>query len=186
MISSLRSDCCSPTCKIVCISYTVWCPATVRCRLELCPAVNFRMHEAPPDAPVGDNYSITLLSGNRYEISSGGSLRLCALPFMVRVRLSMWTQRTIQPIVFWMEERRGYNSKGNLWSPGHFHLDLQKNQDAALVASTHSWETMLALKPEEAFRAEKQRRRHLISLAHPAARTGRAAELVLAVRSIRD
>jgi hypothetical protein len=43
-------------------------------RLGLCPAVNFRMHEAPPDAPIGANYSITLLGGNRYEIQSGGSL----------------------------------------------------------------------------------------------------------------
>ncbi len=75
---------------------------------------------------------------------------------------------------------RGYYSKGNLWSPGHFHLDLQKGQDVALVASSHSWETMLALKPEEAILAEKQRREHLISLAHPASRTGTAAELVLA------
>ena len=75
---------------------------------------------------------------------------------------------------------RGYYNKGNLWSPGHFHLDLQKGQDVALVASSHSWETMLALKPEEAFLAEKQRREHLLSLAHPASRTGTAAELVLA------
>ncbi len=88
--------------------------------------------------------------------------------------------RTIEPIVFWMEERLGYYSKGNLWSRGHFHLDLQENQDVALVASTHSWKTMLALEPEEASLAENQRRRHLMNLAHPAARMGKAAELVLA------
>ena len=41
-------------------------------RLELCPAVNFRMHEALPDTPIGEDYSITLFGRNRYEISSGG------------------------------------------------------------------------------------------------------------------
>ncbi len=149
-------------------------------RLGLCPAVNFRMHEAPPDAPVGANYSITLLGGSRYEIQSGGSLPPLRIALYGQGPAFHVDTRTIQPIVFWMEERRGYSSKGNLWSPGRFNLDLQQNQDAALVASTHSWETMLALKPEEAFRAEKRRREHLVSLANPAARTGRAAELVLA------
>ena len=51
-------------------------------RLELCPAVNFRMHEAIPDTPVEENYSITLIGRNRYEISSGGPVRQlshCAL-----------------------------------------------------------------------------------------------------------
>ncbi len=150
-------------------------------RLELCPAVNFRMHEALPDTPIGDrllNYHLLAAIVTKFpQVVLYG---ISALRFMVRVRLSTVDNRTIQPIVFWMEERRGYNSKGNLWSPGRFNLDLQKNEDAALVASSHSWETMLALKPEEAFLAEKQRREHLISLAHPAARTGTAAELVLA------
>ena len=149
-------------------------------RLGLSPAVNFRMHEAPPDTPIGDNYSITLFGGNRYEISSGGSVPPLRIALYGQGPAFHVDTRTIQPIVFWMEERRGYSSKGNLWSPGRFNLDLQENQDAALVASSHSWETMLALKPEEAFQAEKRRREHLISLAHPAARTGRAAELVLA------
>ncbi len=149
-------------------------------RLTLSPAVNFRMHEAAPDTPVGDNYSITLFGGNRYEIQSGGSLPPLRIALYGRGPAFHVDTRTIQPIVFWMEERRGYSSKGNFWSPGRFTLDLRKNEDVALVASSHSWETMTALKPEEAFQAEKRRREHLVSLAHPAARTGRAAELVLA------
>ena len=85
-----------------------------------------------------------------------------------------------------MEEMRGYYNKGNLWSPGHFHLDLQKGQDVALVVSSHSWETMLALKPEEAFLAEKQRREHLLSLAHPAVTYGDSSGTGPSFRSIRD
>jgi predicted glycogen debranching enzyme len=148
--------------------------------LELCPAVNFRMHEALPDTPIREDYAITLIGRNRYEISSGGPVRHLRIALYGQDPAFIVDNRTIQPIVFWMEESRGYYNKGNLWSPGHFHLDLQKNQYAALVASSHSWETMLALKPEEAFLAEKRRREHLIHLAHPAARTGTPAELVLA------
>jgi predicted glycogen debranching enzyme len=151
-------------------------PAT----LELCPAVNFRMHEAPTDAPVGEDYSITLLSGNRYEIASGDTVPALRIALYGKSPAFTVDPKTIEPIVLWMEERLGYYSKGNLWSPGHFLLGLQKNQDAALVASTHSWETLLALEPKEAFLAETQRRTHLINLAHPVARSGRAAELVLA------
>lgn len=149
-------------------------------RLELWPAVHFRMQEAIPDTPIEGDYSITLIGSNRYEISSGGPVRQLRIALYGQGPAFIVDNRTIQPIDFWMEEMRGYYSKGNLWSPGHFHLDLQKGQDVALVASSHSWETMLALKPEEAFLAEKQRREHLISLAHPASHTGTAAELVLA------
>ncbi len=148
--------------------------------LELWPAVHFRMQEAIPDTPIEEDYSITLIGRNRYEISSGGPVRQLRIALYGQGPAFIVDNRTIQPIDFWMEEMRGYYSKGNLWSPGHFHLDLQKGQDVALVASSHSWETMLALKPEEAILAEKQRREHLISLAHPASRTGTAAELVLA------
>lgn len=153
-------------------------PAPVQ--LGLCPAVNFRMHEAPPDTPVGNTYAITLLSGSRYEISSGGSLPPLRIALFGQGPAFHVDTRTMQPAVFWMEERRGYKSKGSLWSPGRFNLDLPLNGEAALVASTHSWETMLALKPEEAFQEEERRREHLISLADPAAREGRGVELVLA------
>ncbi len=149
-------------------------------RLELWPAVHFRMQEAIPDTPIEEDYSITLIGRNRYEISSDGPVKQLRIALYGQGPAFIVDNRTIQPIDFWMEEMRGYYSKGNLWSPGHFHLDLQKGQDVALVASSHSWETMLALKPEEALLAEKQRREHLLSLAHPASRTGTAAELVLA------
>ena len=149
-------------------------------RLGLCPAVSFRMHEAPPDTHARDNYSITLFGDDRYEIGSGGSVPPLRIALHGLGPAFHVDPRTIQPAVFWMEESRGYASKGNFWSPGRFNLDLQENEDAALVASSHSWETMLALKSEEALLSEIRRREHLIRLAHPATRTGRAAELVLA------
>jgi predicted glycogen debranching enzyme len=49
-----------------------------------------------------------------------------------------------------------------------------------LVASTESWETIIALRPDEAERAERQRRGRLLRAAPCAAQTGMVAELVLA------
>ncbi len=149
-------------------------------RLELWPAVNFRMHEALPDIPIEEDYSITLIGRNRYVIASGGPVRQLRIALYGPSPAFIVDPKTIKPIVFWMEEMRGYNSKGNLWSPGSFHLNLQRDQDVALVASSHTWETMLALKPEEALQAEKHRREHLISLAHPSLRNGTSVELILA------
>src|SRR5207245_162911 len=53
-------------------------------------------------------------------------------------------------------------------------------QSATLVASTEPWETMQALRPQEVLDAERERRRRLLTIAHPAARAGFGAELVLA------
>src|SRR5262249_34944872 len=69
---------------------------------------------------------------------------------------------------------------GDLWSPGYFRVDLAHGQEATLVASTESWDVICALKPAEALLAECERRQRLLDAAHPAARTGFAAELILA------
>ncbi len=42
-----------------------------------------------------------------------------------------------------VEERRGYDVAGDLWSPGYFRVDLAPGRDAVtLVASTEPWETI--------------------------------------------
>ena len=84
-------------------------------------------------------------------------------------------------ILYRVEESRGYDSKGELWSPGYFRIDLAQGQDATLVASTESWETIQALEPGRGraggARCGVQR---LIDQAPPEAQTGLAGELVLA------
>jgi predicted glycogen debranching enzyme len=67
-----------------------------------------------------------------------------------------------------------------VWSPGYFRTDLTRERPTTLVASTEEWETIGALEPEEAASAERERRRRLLAAADPIARTGPAAELVLA------
>jgi predicted glycogen debranching enzyme len=78
------------------------------------------------------------------------------------------------------ERNRGYEWQGSLWSPGYFRSDLGEGDQTTLVASTEPWETVRALTPETAMRADFDRRKLLIAAAPPPAQTGFPAELVLA------
>jgi predicted glycogen debranching enzyme len=86
----------------------------------------------------------------------------------------------VADISYVIEESRGYASRGKLYSPGRFRADVAPGGEAALVASTESWDTILAIGAREALAAETERRWRLLDAALPAARHGAAAELVLA------
>ena len=88
-------------------------------------------------------------------------------------------ERTAE-IHYEVEANQGYESTGDLWSPGSFRVELIRGTQVALIASTESWETLGALQLDEALRAEHGRRARLIAAADPEAREGIAAELVLA------
>src|SRR5690606_11934734 len=68
----------------------------------------------------------------------------------------------------------------DLWTPGYFRVDVSRDADATIAFSTEEWETVLALRPEEAAEAEQKRRERLVQDAPPAAREGIGSELVLA------
>jgi glycogen debranching enzyme len=67
-----------------------------------------------------------------------------------------------------------------LWDPGPLAVLPEVDYQMTLVASTESWGTIMALRPDEAERAERLRRVRLLRAAPPVAQTGLAAELVLA------
>src|SRR5262249_45676318 len=73
-------------------------------------------------------------------------------------------------IIFSTEAQRGYESKGDRWSPGYLCAELTVDEPVTLVASAESWETLLAMSPEEALRAERGRRARLVASAGLAAR----------------
>jgi predicted glycogen debranching enzyme len=165
-------------------------------RLKLRPSVHFRPHEARVDSPLGPPYVLTAVE-NRLELSHPGAWPLPARghpggpPEMVKMpplRMALVGRngaftldgRLVQAFQYRIEESRGYDATGDLWSPGLFRVDLAPGQGATLVASTESWDTIRALRPEEAREAESQRRQHLLNQAAPPARTGTPAELVLA------
>jgi predicted glycogen debranching enzyme len=82
--------------------------------------------------------------------------------------------------VYSTEASRGYEARGRLFSPGRFRAELVSGGSVSLFVSTESWDTILTMNCEETVAAERERRRRLLDAAVATARTGPAAELVLA------
>ena len=152
-------------------------PGTLR--LGLRPAIHFRPHDAPVGSGDKQQYQLTVCE-DQFEIAGK--------PEMPRLRLlavgapSQFTfdRRETRDIPYSTERHRGYQWEGSLWSPGYFRADLNQGDQITLIASTETWETIRALTPESAASAEVERRRVLLAGALEPARTGTAAELVLA------
>jgi predicted glycogen debranching enzyme len=148
-------------------------------RLELQPTVHFRGYESPVNAEIPDGYQLTT-EGGLYVVSAPGPqppLRMQI--FGCEPSLALREERRSE-IYYRIEESRGYEFTGALWSPGSLTLSLAPSQTVALVASTESAEVMSALVPTEAFRAELERRRRLVAAVDEVARDDIGAELVLA------
>ena len=64
-----------------------------------------------------------------------------------------------------LEQHRGYECSGDLWSPGYFRLMLTPETPGTLIASTESWETIGALTPLDLLHAEYRRRTRLVEAA---------------------
>jgi len=152
-------------------------PAPVR--LTLRPTLHFRPHEAPVSESLGGPYTITATE-DRYEISAGADRPRLRLQVHGEHAAFTLDGKQLQDVLYRVEENRGYQASGALWSPGYFRIDLEPGRDAIVVAATESWDTIRALPPDEALEAEHERRVRLVHAAPPSARQGPAAELVLA------
>lgn len=147
-------------------------------RLELRPSMHFRRHEHPVSELLNDHYLLSV-QGRQFEVSA---------PNLPRLRMTLQGEcmafthdgGTKREILYQKEADRGYESRGVLWSPGYFGVNLHPGKDATLIASTENWETLLALSPPEALEYYHQRRRCLVNRASPHARESLGAELVLA------
>ena len=150
-----------------------------RLRLILRPAVHFRGHDAPVDVPHPAPYRLTAWE-DRYELAAAHDFPPLRMTLHgPGAAFTLDAARTTE-IHYEVEASRGYESTGDLWSPGYFRVELTAEAPVTLIASTEAWETLGALRPDEALRAERGRRARLIASAHPEARSGIAAELVLA------
>jgi predicted glycogen debranching enzyme len=161
------------------VSYRIL-EGTTRPRLELRPAFHFRHHETQVNDNVTAPYKLTSVAG-RYEITTS-SIKAPPLRMKLYDCESAFTiqETNIHQVIYRMEQSRGYAHEGNLWSPGFFHVDLDQNETATLVASTEKWEIIEVLAPDEALAAERERRARLLDQAVPQARAGVAAELTFA------
>ncbi|MFN7917058.1 MAG: amylo-alpha-1,6-glucosidase [Vicinamibacterales bacterium] len=148
--------------------------------LALRPSVNFRAQESPVSEPLGGPYEFRAV-GECCELALTHSplppLRLLASGDDPTFTLK---GRRLNQVQYPVEESRGYQAVGDLWSPGYFRVTLQRGRRASLMASTEPFETMNVLTSEEALAAEQARRLRLLTRADPAVQSGVGAELVLA------
>jgi predicted glycogen debranching enzyme len=154
-------------------------PGEGHVRLALRPSFQFRAYESPVDTSLAGSYTLTFCEG-RYEVIGGKDIPpLRMLVHGDRAALTL-DEKGAGGVPYEMERSRGYTSIGSLWSPGYFRADLHAGREVTLVASTEPWETIHALAPQDAARAEDERRRRLLAIAGTVADDTLGAELVLA------
>jgi predicted glycogen debranching enzyme len=148
-------------------------------RLELRPSLQFRGHDEPVSTQVPDAYPLTAV-GSRIELAAPSPLPALKLHLSGRRSSFVIEPTSVPDIAYTIEESRGYASRGQLYSPGRFRADLESGSSTTLFASTEGWDTILTMSASEMRAAECERRRRLLDASVPSARTGAAAELVLA------
>src|SRR5688500_6461707 len=158
------------------ISYTLL--STEPVRLELRPMIGFRLHEAPVNHPLTAPYGVHAL-GDRFEVLPGGDLPPLRLFLHGHEKAFTVIPELFSSLDYELEQHRGYECCGDLWSPGYFRLMLTPETPGTLMASTESWETIGALTPRDLPYAEHRRRTRLVEAAK-ASVPGIVGELVLA------
>jgi predicted glycogen debranching enzyme len=148
-------------------------------RLSLRPSVQFRNYEDAVTQPLAHAYTLTAVQ-TRYELSSDAPVPPLRLQIHADGAALTLDERGFSSVPYEMEQRRGYEATGSLWSPGYFRGNLGANHEVTLVGSTEPWEAIVALAPADAARAEQDRRRRLLSIAGRDGSDRFAAELVLA------
>ncbi len=150
-----------------------------RVRLSLRPVVGFRPHEAPVDHSPVDGYTLSA-SERRIEVRASDSLPPLRLVLHADTGRFIFDDQAIRDVRYLVEERRGYDHAGPLWSPGRFRVELTRGVPVSVLASAESWETIAATNPDEALTMERTRRARLLAMAGAGARDGVGGELVLA------
>jgi len=148
-------------------------------RLELRPLIAFRLHEAPVNHPVTAPYALQAY-GDRFEVQPGGELPPLRLFLHGEEKAFTIQPDTFANVIYGLEQNRGYECCGALWTPGYFRFMLRPDAVGTLIASTEGWDTIGALDPFELPAAELRRRHRLIESAGRVPPSGLAAELVLA------
>jgi len=148
--------------------------------VELHPAVHFRGYEDPVTARSNARYAVSSSAGVYRIAAEGSQFPELHLKLHNADEQLVAQERTTSEFIYPVEEARGYEFRGTLWSPGHFAFELRSDKPVTLIASTETEEVMLALSPDDAQFCETERRRRLLAAAHPNAQDPTAAELVFA------
>jgi predicted glycogen debranching enzyme len=148
-------------------------------RFNLRPSVHYRGYEAAVDSSPAQTYTIAA-RGNQYELSASADLPTLRMRLIgTRAALTL-DENCAASVPYQMEETRGYQWKGSLWSPGYFRADAEAGGQVSLIASAEPWDTVQALSPEDAASAEIERRRRLLAIGNVPAEDTFAGQLMLA------
>ena len=149
--------------------------------LRLDPWIHFRPHEGTLAGPIEGEYALRALGG-RYEVEDTLDVGLPPLRLKIIGAESHFEidERRIRNVRYLVEQSRGYDASGDLYSPGAFRAEIAPGASIALVASVEDWRTIGALTPERALGAERVRRERLVAMAAPGLHTSAGSELVLA------
>ncbi len=148
--------------------------------LELHPAVQFRPQNAMVEVPIKSFYSLSARQG-QYD--------LAASPDLPRLKMQLYgygdeaftaRDHVFQGLIYRTERACGYESRGDLYSPGFFRVELAAGQDVTFIASTEDWDKIVRTSPEKAFAEEVERRRLLFEKAYPVINDEQGKELVIA------
>jgi predicted glycogen debranching enzyme len=150
-------------------------------RLHLTPEIHFRNYEESVDAALHDRYALTI-EEDHYAVTSDDPRMLPPLRMrVVGAESSFAISRGRRgDLHYRLEQDRGYQYEGELWTPGVFTLQLEPGRTATFVATTEPRDVMLALEPGMARAAERERRRRLFVRAPESARDGVGPELLFA------
>jgi predicted glycogen debranching enzyme len=139
--------------------------------------VHFRPYEWPVSEPLQDGYAFAA-TGDHYTLSAPD---LPPVRFLTEGHVEFTTQvRRREQVLYPVEEARGYQASGSLWSPGAFTTSVEPGKSAAIIASSDDLDVMRAMSAGEAFELEMERKRRLIMGASPAAQRDAGAQLVAA------
>lgn len=148
--------------------------------LRLRPHVGFRGHEAPVTETVREGYQLTIRD-HRLDVSSNAGPPLALRLLLHAPDARFVTEHVaIDDVHYQIEEHRGYEASGGLWSPGYFETAIDGKTAITLTASTESWEAVSQAAPDVDEREELARRRSLVSLAAADDREPEYRQLVLA------
>ncbi len=147
--------------------------------LKVRPSMHFRHHETQVCEALGDEY-VLRICGKQFEIQAG--LALPPLRMTLHGLPAQFTHHggAHREVYYFKEAERGNAPRGVLWTPGAFTVSMRPGQEVTLIASTETWNILLALSPAEAVKFYHQRRKRLVSLAHPQLQNTAIANLVLA------
>jgi len=146
--------------------------------IEVEPWMRFRPHDGALDLPVGGPYSLQVVD-DRYEVTSDGYPPL-RMGLDGGQHTFTMDRKRLRDVRYLLERTRGYDSVGELYSPGFFRVSLAAGAQVTFFASAEPWTALDPALRAASRTTEETRRRRLLTAAHPAAREGLAAHLVIA------